>query len=185
MEKHLRTEFYVNGEGELWMRDERGDRRCLQGDVATIGYVNKRLKAIYPEAYKTLAALYRKSERSRMAHEYKIAARFIRCNMGEDDKLKFDLEGGRLNLENVKCPLKGSGDCPLEGVICDPKPTGFTAKEREVVVPYAHGLPVSAIAQRLGRSVSTVKSHLQRIKKRFNLASCRDIIGLAYAYNLV
>lgn len=184
MEKHL-TEFYVNGEGQLWMRDCRGDRRCLQGEVETISNLVKVMKAVYPSAYEALAKLYKKSSRSPMSFDYKIGARFIRCNMGEDDTQRVDLEGDRLNLEQTKCPLKGSGDCPLEGVVCNPKATGFSPREREVVGLYAKGLTPSVIAEKLGNSVATIKSHLNRIKARFNLERTRDIITLAYTYNII
>lgn len=185
MERYL-IEFFVDGAHELWMRDNKGEqRKFLNGETDIVRRINGIIAKVYPDVYEALANHYSKYKRNKMYYEYKIAARFVRCNMSEDDMGKFDLEGDKLNIEQSRCPLKGSGDCPFENVVCNPKPTGLTEKETEVVRLYARGRSVSDIALLLGKSFETVKHQLWRVKKRFGLESTRDIIVLAYFLNVV
>ena len=55
--------------------------------------------------------------------KFRIVNRFIRCNCGELDTQKIDFIDGNINIEQVHCPLRGSGDCQYENVICNPKRT--------------------------------------------------------------
>lgn len=179
-------EFFTDGANELWMRYAGGDtRKFLQGEVETVERLAAAINKVYPKVYETLDRLYSKSRGNRMAHQYKIVARFVRCNMGADDMGKFDIEGDKLNLEQTRCPLKGSGDCPLENIVCNPRATGLTEKEREVVVLYARGFSLGKIADILCKTKATVNHHLQNVRKRFGLERTRDIVMLAYLLNLI
>lgn len=179
-------EFFVDGAHELWMRGRSGEvRRFLPGEVETTRRLADLLRRVYPEVYDTLAKHYSKSKNNQMFYRYKIVSRFVRCNMGEDDLGRFDIEGDKINLEQTRCPLKGSGDCPFENVVCNPKANGLTDKEREVVTLYAQGLELGKIASLLGKKITTVKDCLAKVKKRFGLERTRDIVMLAYILNLI
>lgn len=179
-------EFFVNGAHELWMRNgENESRKFLPGEVETTRMMAELIKAVYPDVYKVLEKNYSKYKGNPMNYRYKIVSRFVRCNMSEDDMGKFDVVGGKLNLEQTRCPLKGSGDCPFENVVCNPKANGLSAKEKDVVMLYSQGFSLQKIADMLGKRLGTVKAQLDRIRVRYGLKRTRDVVMLAYLLNLI
>ena len=73
-----------------------------------------------------------KSTMNRTYYEYRVVHRFIRCNFGEYDQYRLDINyRGQLQFEEVRCPLRG--ECRYEGVICKPElDTRLTEREMEV-----------------------------------------------------
>lgn len=135
------------------------------------------IRDLYPDAFKALSELYSKNERNRLFYEYRIVHRFIRCNIGEFDSLKYDIDhSGRINIEEVKCPLRG--ECIYEGVICKPKlKTKLTEREEEVAKLMGRGLSRQEIADELCISVYTVIRHIANIKSRLRLDRTEQIIS--------
>ncbi|MGL4853571.1 MAG: response regulator transcription factor, partial [Phocaeicola sp.] len=133
----------------------------------------------YAECYKALEKVYSASKPNYPHYRYKMAHRFIRCNCGELDTYKFDLdEFDNLFLEQVKCPLRGSEDCPYEGIICMPKRTSLIkGRQLEVASKLAEGLSMQQIADALFISIHTVHNIVAQIKFRLQVENSGQIIN--------
>ena len=65
----------------------------------------------------------------------------------------------------------------FRGIICKPKGIYKLGKEeKETADLYVKGFNFKEIAQRLGKSPSTIKVQLFRIKKKLGVKNCREII---------
>jgi DNA-binding CsgD family transcriptional regulator len=135
------------------------------------------IRDLYPGAFAKLSEIYSKSERNKDFYEYKICHRFIRCNFGEYDALTYDIEtGGKMNLEDVKCPLRG--ECLFEGTICKPAmQTQLSAREQEVAELLATGITRQEVADELQISIYTVTRHIANIKARMHFQTTAQIIS--------
>lgn len=148
-----------------------------------INHMAELISRLYPEAYKYLANLYAKSKPNKLYFKFLITDRFIRCNLGSNDTLSFDIDGTLMHLEKVDCPLRGI--CPREKIVCLPKlKTPFFPKELEVAKYFAQGYVAREIAQILGKSKNTVSAQLRKMTKRLGLQSTRDIIKVVHQLNL-
>ncbi len=173
-----RLEFYTSPDGSIYVKPENGDmykydesRKDITDALIT------RIQDLHPNTFKTLAKIYEKSSANKRYYEYLIVHRFIRCNFGEFDALSYDVGVlGRLNYENVKCPLRG--ECLYEGLICKPKmETELSNREKEVAVLIARGLSRQEIADQLCISIYTVARHVDNIKTRLHLSTTTQIIA--------
>ncbi|MGC0417106.1 response regulator [Embleya sp. AB8] len=63
--------------------------------------------------------------------------------------------------------------------------TGLTDREREVLVLIAHGLSNPRIAQRLGVSMSTVKTHVRRLLAKLAVGDRTQLVIIAYESGLI
>lgn len=135
------------------------------------------IRDLYPGAFKALSEIYSKSEPNQSYFMFKIVNRFIRCNFGENDTLKYDInKAGALNVEEVHCPLRG--ECIHEGIICKPTlQSTLTDRENEVASLLASGLNGVEIAEELGISICTVHRHIANIKARLHVKNMNQIIS--------
>ena len=126
------VEFFVSPQGEVCFYGHDG--KVLSYSIEHPEFINhmaELISRLYPEAYKYLADLYAKSKPNKLYFKFLITERFIRCNLGSNDTLSFDIDGTLLHLEKVDCPLRGI--CPRENIVCLPKlKTPFFPKELEV-----------------------------------------------------
>ena len=131
----------------------------------------------YSDAYRALEQCYSKSSKNSRYQKFRIVNRFIRCNCGELDTQKIDFIDGNINIEQVHCPLRGSGDCQYENVICNPKRTSvLTVRQLQIAAALAEGLSPQEISDRLYISIHTVHNTIQAIKVRLNLKNTSQII---------
>lgn len=135
------------------------------------------IRDLYPAAFTALAELYSKSERNKDFFEFRIVHRFIRCNFGEYDALSYDINSvGELNMEDVRCPLRG--ECLFEGLICRcPMNTELSPRESEVAHLLAKGYSRQEVAVELEISIYTVTRHITNIKARLHLKTTNQIIA--------
>ncbi len=182
MEKQV--EFFVSPQGEVCFYGHDGKVLSYGTEHPDIiNHMAELINRLYPEAYKYLADLYAKSKPNRLYYRFLITDRFIRCNLGSNDTLSFDVDGTILHLEKVNCPLRGI--CPRENIVCSPKQkTPFFPKELEVAKFFAQGYVAREIAQKLGKSKNTVAAQLRKMTKRLGLKSTRDIIKVVNELNL-
>lgn len=141
------------------------------------------IERVYPEAYRCLYQEHVKSERNKLFHQYLITEHFIRCNFGSNDTLSYDIDGGRMNLERVSCPMRGI--CRHENVVCNPRiASPFFPKEEVVAKIFARGYVASEIAKILGKSKNTIQAQLRNMTHRLGLKTSRDIIKVVHQLNL-
>lgn len=171
-------EFYKSPDGEIMIKMlnepvrklEENDRDLIQELFITI-------RDRYPIAFKRLGELYSKTERNRWHFEYKIVHRFIRCNFGEYDQYKYDIDhNGYFQFEEVKCPLRG--ECIHEEVICKPQlNTKLSQREMEILRLTATGLQALEIANELSISMATVNRHRENIKAKINVRTIPQMVN--------
>lgn len=171
----MEVEFRTSSRGEVFYEDEKGTvKRLTKFSTDIVEKVVSIIKERYPASYARLATLYETADPTE--RKYLMAERFISCNFGADDNLTRDIEDDILNFEEVKCPLRGRF-CPSEGIICKPKGIYKLGKEeKETADLYVKGFNFKEIAQRLGKSPSTIKVQLFRIKNKLGVKNCREII---------
>ena len=140
----------------------------------------------FPGAWARLCLQYKPKNNSSAAKDvaaFSIVERFIRCNFGEHDLLTPDIEKDILHFEEVRCPLRGI--CPDERIICKPQSLfRLTPAEKEVAKLYLRGDTFDMIAKELGKSPSTVKQQLWKLKKKLGAKNCREIIRVLRIHNI-
>nr|WP_294874738.1 helix-turn-helix transcriptional regulator [Prevotella sp.] len=178
------VEFFVSSQGEVYFYGEAGDMlRYDMSQAELIKEVAGMIERVYPDAYQHLYDENIKSKPNKLYHKFLITDRFIRCNLGSNDTLQYDIDNGFFNIEKVNCPLRSI--CPSEGIVCCPKiKSPFFPKELEVAKLYATGYVARDIAKKLGKSVNTVAAQLRKMTKRLNLSSTRDLIRVVHKLNL-
>lgn len=181
-----RIEFFTGPDGVVRYVADGGEAKRLTRFSEPVAMIARLVEERFPGAWARLSQLYpaRKSEGA--AKDKAVAARverFVRCNMGEHDLLTADFDNGRLNFEEVRCPLRGI--CPDEGVVC--KPTDalpLTPAERKVASMYAYGYTFNEIAAELGKSPQTIKVQLHGMKKKLGVENCRALIKVLRSRSL-
>lgn len=171
-------EFFNNPDGSIMYRTPgNAVKEFTMDDTDVVDSVIGIIRYVYVDAYKALAELYSKSELNKTVFEYKMVHQFIRCNFGANDLLRYDIENGIFNVEEVPCPMRG--ECKLEKIICKPrKKSELSKREDEVARLYAKGYSLQEIADELGITYSTVNVQLRLIRIRLNLRDCKQIIKL-------
>ena len=137
MFEDCKIEFYISPGGDVYV-DDRGREsvyKLREDNHGLISYVATLIERQYPEAYRALVEEYRKSKPNTSYHRFLMVHRFIRCNFATYDGLRNDIEDNVLHIESVTCPLKWRGDCPLQGVVCNPKPLGLSKRASEHDTP--------------------------------------------------
>ena len=150
-------EFFTDPYGNVMISDAQGVRTYREEDMQLTAELFTRIEDEYPEAFKALTELYRKSQPNMPYFRYLVCSRFIRCNFSIYDR-KVDIDcNGRLMLEEVQCPLRC--ECLYAGTICDAKfNNGLTQRQEEVMKLYCEGYSEIEIAKRLFISPETVKT---------------------------
>lgn len=139
----------------------------------------------YADAYSALQECYDSSKLNVPYYRYRMANRFIRCNCGAFDTLKTDIDDkGYLNLEQVDCPLRGSGDCIYEGVICMPSRSSILSpRQEELAALLAEGRTNWDIADLMKISISTVHNMIQVIKNKLKIQNTGQIVAWYNSYH--
>lgn len=175
------VEFYIIG-GQTCIRRAGKGSKLTPRDRDAIEFMMENIGKYFPDAMADLRKWASESEPNRHYFEYRIVDRFIRCNFGEADFLRPDIDDlGMFHLEEVKCPLRGI--CEHEGVICKPKVRlDLPEEEGRVVKLYAAGLLPKEIASKLGKAESTCKRQIWSACRRLKLPHPRWLIRLFSVY---
>lgn len=172
-------EFYNTPTGDVMYKLlDQPVKVLTQSDREVIESMLSILRDRYPIAFARLSELYSKSEKNRWAFEFNMVHRFCRCNFGEYDQYKPDIDHrGVFHFEEVHCPLRGCY-CIHEGVICKPElDTRLSDREKEVVKLIAEGCQSMDIANELGLSVATVNRHRENIKAKLQLRNTGEVVS--------
>lgn len=170
-------EFYNTPDGDIMLKEVGKPARMFrETDRELITMMLAVIRDRYPKAHAALMELYSRSTMNRTYYEYRTVHRFIRCNFGEYDQLRLDINHrGQLQFEEVRCPLRG--ECRHEGVICKPElDTHLTEREMEVFRLIAANLQTDAIAEELHISPCTVNRHRENIKAKTHTSCVAEMI---------
>lgn len=174
-------EFYNTPSGFVMFDDGSNVFKLSESSRDVIDGILELIKECYADAYRALDKCYSKSDKNPWFKNYRMVHRFLRCNCGEFDTQKADYDNGNLNLEQVHCPLRGSGDCGYENIICNPKRTSvLSSRQLQIAAALAEGLNFQEISDKLYISVHTVHNIIQAIKVKLKLKNTNQII---YWYN--
>lgn len=150
-------EFFTDPFGNIMVSDSRGVHTYAVEDCDITSALFVRIEDEYPEAFKALTELYRKSMPNAPYFRYLVCHRFVRCNFSMfDQKVDIDAQG-LFKLEEVQCPMRS--ECLYEGVICGAKFNNkLTQRQQEVMKLYCNGLGYDEIGRALFISRETVKT---------------------------
>lgn len=164
----------------------KGDPYALSpSNIDVVTSLFNYIDCYYHEAFEALTQVYCKSERNLPYYRFKVVSRFIRCNMGNLDTQEVDLSDNTMHLEEVSCPLRGSGDCFFENIVCKPKSTlPLTPQQRRVYKLYADGLNTVEIAEAMCLAIATIERHRKDIQQRLSLHSLSDMISFYHKKHL-
>lgn len=181
------VEFRVSPEGTVFYKEAKSsEKRLTRFSTAICVEVLGIIKERFPGAWSRLKLLYRPKSSSKVDQDkaaFSIVERFVRCNFGEHDLLTPDIERDIVNFEEVRCPLRGM--CQDENIICKPQSLiRLSPAEKEVARLYLRGDTFDMIARELGKSPSTVKQQLWRLKKKLGTKNCREIIRVLRIHNI-
>lgn len=173
-----RIEFYNTPTKEIFYQDGDGQHELTENSYDIIEQLLEIVNDNYIDAYKSLEQIYKKSKPNVRFYRFKMVSRFIRCNCGEMDTFKFDIdENGCLHLEQVKCPLRGTGDCKYENVLCMPKKYNkIKGRQLEIAEALANGLKNQEIADKYFISINTVRNIIQQIKYKIGVKNTGQIV---------
>lgn len=150
-------EFFADPHNHVMIADEQGIRTYSQEDSDFTSAMIVRIEEEYPEAYKALSELYRRSMPNAPYFRWLVVHRFIRCNFSVYDRKEDIDRQGVFHLEEVQCPMRG--ECPHDGRICNAKHNNrLTSRQEEVMRLYCEGLSYEEIGDRLFISPETVKT---------------------------
>lgn len=170
-------EFYNTPSGYVMCDDGNYTTRLSESSREVVDDLLDIIRECYIDAYRALEQCYFKSSKNPRFQKVKMVNRFIRCNCGELDTQKIDFIDGNINIEQVHCPLRGSGDCQYENVICNPRRTSvLTVRQLQIAAALAEGLSPQEISDRLYISIHTVHNTIQAIKVKLNLKNTNHII---------
>ena len=171
-------EFFNSPNGKLYYQRDGKMEELTQSSIEVVDALLEAIKKTYGEAFDALVDEYKVSEANVVYYKFRIVSRFVRCNFGELDTMKIDFDiDNHLNVEQVKCPLRGSGDCPLENIVCCPKMTAeIGERQLELVKNLAAGLSNQEIADRMMISISTVHNVIAALKVKLQLKDTRQLV---------
>lgn len=166
-----------------WMNLDNGDvgyianneLHILRIEDEVVERIYDKIAKEYPQAFEALCLEYKQSKGNLPFFRFKVAKRFIKCNMGEYDSTHVDMKKDEWNLEVVKCPMRG--ECKLEGIVC--KPThflGLSNREEEVLFLAAEGKTCHEIAESLFLAEATVNHHVSNILRKVGAKNMKNAI---------
>lgn len=173
-------EFYNTPEGDVMVKPVNGAVYILNETNRDV--IQSMLQLIddrYPEAFKALSKLYSSNSMNKVNYEYLMVHRFCRCNFGEYDSSKLDVDYvGVFNLEQVKCPLRNSVDCRYCGVICSPVlNTNLSDKESQILELISLGKTNQQIANELSISIFTVIRHRNNMRAKLRVSNTAELVS--------
>lgn len=176
-------EFYILDD-ELWcLHPDGNNEQVTERNANLVKRILTIIREYYPEAYKDLTKWYRKSAANAPYYQFLIVNRFCRCNFGNLDSTKRDIEpGGIFNFERVNCPMRG--ECQHEGIVCHPK---FNSKlsdaELRVMELVYQGASNNDIADTLYLSPHTVKNHIKAAYAKLGIHDKAEFVRHAAKHN--
>lgn len=178
-------EFYITPTGSIMIHDDNGTHTLTQKDREFITKMIAKIEDYYPEALAALTKEYDCRRHNVPFYEFSIVSRFIRCNWSNFDSIVDIDQFGHFNFEEVSCPLRGCGDCKLDGIVCKPKfNSNLSDREREVMKYYYQGKHAETIADKLCISVETVRTHKRNAFRRTDTNALAEFILYAKNHNL-
>ncbi len=174
------VEFYLLDGRTCYMGSDGVGKKLSPEDREVVEFLLQQIEKVFPEALAALRQWAEKSRPDKYWYEFMIVDRFVRCNFGEAEFAHKDINDmGMFQMEEVKCPLRGSGFCSVENIVCKPRPSmGLHEEEYKAAKLYACGYLPGEIAAELGKSENTVKSQLGKVCKKLNLPHPRWLIRL-------
>jgi len=162
---------FFNYEKEAMYRMGDQVEKLTESSTEAINFILGLFEELYPKAYKASCKEYDRFKFHQRTFRFRMARRLIRCNFGNVDEREYDVTStGTLQMENVPCPLRG--DCPLEGIICNPE---FNSKISPAELPVLkllyEGLKPEDIAQKLIKSPHTINNHIRNAYTRMGVHS--------------
>jgi len=176
----ITKEYFCTPDGAVSIRVGERMRTLTADDSDIINELLYKVEQDYPKAYAAL-----ESEYSGQAHaRWRMFHRFVRCNFGVFDHVDDVDTDNTFHFEKVACPMRG--ECKNECVICMPEfSTTLSAREYEILALIVEGLNDVQIADRIFRSVDTVKNHRKNIRRKLNVHSNTELIETARKNNLI
>ena len=167
---------------EVWFRKGDVSEKLTENHFDMIDKLIDKLVEFYPEAYKALEKEY-KNINNRRFKNYRIVARFCKCNFGNIDNVLDVDSRGKFRFERVSCPMRS--ECKLENVCCNPKfNSNISDAEFRVLQLLYKGLTKEEISDKLYLSASTVKNHIYNAFARIGVHSTADFISYANENNV-
>lgn len=168
-------EFSSTSDGEVLIKSKDGIKLLDQKDRDFIESVLITIRDRYPQAYEALSKEYAPSRANNRFYEFRIVKRFIRCNFGEQDTLRIDIDDeGDFQVEEVRCPLRG--ECKHEGVICKPKFNSVLSAQEKLVLDYkSQGFTETQTAEKMCLSPFTIHRHMENIRRKLNLHNAAEL----------
>ena len=177
-----RVEFYVIN-GVTFYSMNGVTETLTEHDRDAVTFLLDKIRTFFPEAYKELSEWADASRLNVPFFEFRMVDRFIRCNFGEADFQRPDIENGMFNFEEVKCPLRNI--CEHEGKICKPRlKADLTQEEQRVVSLYIRGYQYEEMANELGKSESTCKKQILSACRRLKIPHPRRLFRIFGLYNI-
>lgn len=176
-------EFYILDD-ELWYITADGrNERLDESNVEKVKEILSMIREYYPEAYASLASTYSKSAANVPYYQYLIVRRFCKCNFGNLDTNKFDVNARKFDFEKVACPLRG--ECLLEGKVCMPKfNSTLSPAEMRVMNLVFHNRSNDEIVEALSISPNTLKNHIKSVYTKLGIHEKSEFIRYAMANNM-
>lgn len=169
-------EFFVSGDEVLY--EGANGVEVLKEGSEVVNEIIEKVRELYPYAYDALCKCYSKSRTNVTYFNFLVARRFCKCNFGNLDHTKKDVDSENLNFERVPCPLLG--ECPYEGVICMPKmETSLSEAEKRVMKLVCDGRSNQEIANELYLSPNTVKRHITNSFMKTNIRNRTEFVKFA------
>lgn len=174
----LEVEFFNASDGRVAIQDNGSVYYLDQSHTEMIELILEEAKS-GEGTYERLQEIFQNSKMNMNFYRYRMARRFCRCNCGNLDTLNKDIDNdGHWHYEEVACPLRGTGDCPEEGVICLPKKkTELSEREISVVTLLKDHTP-EEVASTLNIALRTVYNHIQSAKKKMNVTTIAQLVAI-------
>lgn len=188
MNEYANTEIYVSPDGCVMIKQENKPVWVLtesgQQSRDFISAMLEYLRTFYVEAFEALCKYYSAKEPNKLNYEFWIVSRFLRCNSGAYDKLTIDIDHrGRLNFEEVPCPLRG--ECKLENICCKPRfTTQLSYREMEVLRLIVDHYETDEIAEKLFLSPHTINNHRRNIHIKTGTRTIAELVEYWHKNNL-